>query len=235
MSSERLCPFCGEPELLDVLDVFDGRDFMLETCCEDLHEAWIEDLNDPHVGDVARQELAELVGDYVPTRQIYNDEERGQIRIDAGLEVRPIRRNDAKDFIREHHRHNPPPAGDRFRFGAFNGGELVAVMMAGRPVARMLDADAIVEVNRLCVDHSKHRALTWKACSELYGAAVDEARERGFEKVISYTLESESGMSLRYARFKPEATTKGGSWDRPSRRRKDRAPTCPKVRWARAC
>lgn len=224
------CVFCGEEELVELHDAW-GREFMLATCCEGLHEAWMEYLNNPETEDQARAELAELVGEWVPCRQVYADD--GQVLLDFGLELRPIQQKVAKAFIREHHRHNPPPAGDRFRFGAFNGGELVAVMMVGRPVARALDHTQVVEVNRLCVNHELHHALTWKACSALYTKAVREAGARGFAKVITYTLESERGMSLRYARFRKEAITKGGSWNTPARPRKDRAPTCRKVRWAR--
>lgn len=224
-----LCPFCGEPELLDVFEVF-GRDFMLETCCEGLHEGWLEYLNNPATAEEARAELAELVGDYVPCRQLYADPLDG-IRIDAGLRVGPISRSEAQDFVKAHHRHNPPPPGDRFRFGCWNGPDLVAVAIVGRPVARMIDHETTVEVNRLCVNHGLPPELTWKACSLLYTAAAEEAEARGFERILTYTLESESGMSLRYARWKPVATTAGGTWDRPSRPREDRAPTCPKVRW----
>ena len=40
-------------------------------------------------------------------------------------------------------------------------------------------------------------------------------------------------MSLRYARWTRDPhVLKGGSWDRPSRPREDRAPTGRKVRWS---
>ena len=233
VNAPELCPFCGEEAFVDVFELWDERDFQLETCCEAAHDSWLESIACPVFGEETLEELAEIVGGWIPDglRRIYVDDELARVRIDHGLRVGPISRGEAKDFVREHHRHNPPPAGDRFRFGCWNGPELIAVAIVGRPVARMIDHETTVEVNRLCVNHDLAPALTWKACSLLYGAAAEEAQDRGFSKAITYTLESESGMSLRYARWKPVATTKGGSWDRPSRRRTDKAPTCPKVRW----
>lgn len=227
------CPFCDGELVLDVHEIW-GRDFMLETCCIGLHEAWVEDLNCPVLGEQALAEITELVAGYVPARKVYASESEWAIQIDYQLRVGDIPRPVAKDFVREHHRHNPPPAGDRFRFGCWNGPDLIAVAIVGRPVARMIDHTKVVEVNRLCVNHELDRELTHKACSMLYRAAAEEARARGFEKIITYTLESERGMSLRYARWKVDGHTKGGSWDRPSRPRTDKAPTCRKVRWAKS-
>lgn len=67
----------------------------------------------------------------------------------------------------------------------------------------------------------------------LYSAAAKEAKRRGFRKVITYTLEEESGHALRAAGWTAEARTRGGSWNRPGRARKDTAPTTPKIRWSR--
>jgi hypothetical protein len=76
----------------------------------------------------------------------------------------------------------------------------------------------------------------------LYAAVAREARRRGFQHIISYTadsdeaatLASELGTSLKAAGWVPEHPTRGGSWNRPSRPRRDAAPTCPKVRWGRS-
>lgn len=226
-ATEQLCPFCGEEATVDFLDAWGDGSYMMDYCCEEAQDAAAAD-TEGALADAT--ELAELYG----WRRAYDSDREQKLRLDFGLTVAPIQQKVAKAFIREHHRHNPPPAGDRFRMGCWNGDQLVAVMMVGRPVARAIDHTQVVEVNRLCVRHDLDSELTWKACSALYRAAVEEAGARGFTKVITYTLESESGMSLRYARFKPVATTSGGSWNTPSRPRKDKAPTCPKVRWEKA-
>ena len=228
------CYWCGEEEVLDILEVWNDREFSLETCCERLYHEVIEDLNEADGGTV-RDEIADLLRGYgIACRKVFNSDSRGQVVIDSGLRLASISRYAAQEFVRQHHRHNPPPPGDRWRHAVYNGRSLVAVAIVGRPVARMIDHHKVVEVNRLCVNHGGlDPEITWKACSLLYGAAADEAAARGFERIITYTLAEERGMSLRYARWKKDGETAGGSWDTPSRPRTDKSPTGPKTRWAK--
>lgn len=97
----------------------------------------------------------------------------------------------------------------------------------------MLPQTTWVEVSRLCVDRGLPDTLRYKACSTLYAFAAAEAERRGFERIITYTLSTESGMSLRYARWKPEHVTRPKSWHSRSRPRTDKTPLVPKIRWAR--
>jgi hypothetical protein len=53
----------------------------------------------------------------------------------------------------------------------------------------------------------------------------------GYRRAVTYTLESESGASLKAAGFTLDGVTDGGSWDRPARRRTDKTTTAPKKRW----
>jgi hypothetical protein len=57
----------------------------------------------------------------------------------------------------------------------------------------------------------------------------------GFVKIITYTLESEPGSSLKAAGWVDEGLCGGGDWNVPSRggRRRDQ-PMEMKRRWARA-
>jgi hypothetical protein len=64
------------------------------------------------------------------------------------------------------------------------------------------------------------------------GWAAREAGKRGFEKVITYTMDDESATILKAVGWTAEATTKGRSWSAPSRIREDKTPTVNKVRWA---
>ena len=229
----QLCYFCGEEEFVDVHEIW-GSDFELDTCCSASHEGWVDAMNCPVDGREAREYIATLSDQYIDTRQVFISSDEG-IRIDFGLRLEPISRSEAKGFVREHHRHNPPPAGDKFRLGCYNGDQLIAVAIVGRPVARLIDHTQVLEVNRLCVDHSLDRELTWKACSALYNAAALEGASRGYHEIITYTLaDQESGMSLRYARWKKGHRTRGGTWSRPSRQRSDRHNTGPKIRWSKA-
>jgi hypothetical protein len=168
----------------------------------------------------------------LPVRSIFDD--GGWLRLDFGLDLAPVTLATARAFVAAHHRHHSkPPPGWRWGHAVRNGAEVVGVAMVGRPVARAFDHHQVVEVNRLCIDPGLHPAVVRHAASKLYGAAAREARRRGFRRIVTYTLESESGVSLRAAGWEPRALTRGGSWNRPARPRETRAPTCQKMRWER--
>ncbi len=67
---------------------------------------------------------------------------------------------------------------------------MVGVVQVGRPASRNLDDGKTVEVVRLCTDGTKD------VCSFLYAKAARIAKEMGYEKIITYILESENGSSL---------------------------------------
>lgn len=243
------CLFCGEPESIDLFEVWrEDRAFMIETCCEDLQNHVHENLD-----EVPTELWRTLFAEYgIKIRRVLTNGDgmfcwTSTAPIDFGLELVGSRRQDedvvgitrdeAKAFVKQHHRHrgpgkaeHTPPVSWRFGLGVKNGSELVGVAMIGRPVARMLDKDTIVEVNRVAVVDNK---LGEHACSMLYAAAAREAKRRGFAKIITYTLASENGASLRGAGWQIEATTAGGSWNRKSRQREDVGPTERKVRWSK--
>lgn len=121
----------------------------------------------------------------------------------------------ANDFVAAHHRHHRPVVGHRFSIGAQDGGVLVGAAIVGRPVARHLDDGFTAEVTRLVTDGTKN------ACSMLYAACWRAWRAMGGHRLITYTLASESGESLRAAGWKVLYQTKERpkGWDTPSRRR----------------
>lgn len=137
----------------------------------------------------------------------------------------PIGWREAKAFVERVHRHHFSPQGWKFGIGAEKGGELVGVVMVGRPVARMLDDGRTAEVIRLATDGTRN------ACSFLYGAARRASFELGYRRCITYILESEPGTSLRAAGWSLVGHAGGGSWSRPSRRRVDKAPLQRKQIW----
>jgi hypothetical protein len=128
--------------------------------------------------------------------------------------------------VRLHHRHHGMVQGAKFALAvADESGLIVGVAIVGRPVSRCLDNGSVLEVTRVAT------IGTPNACSALYGAAWRVARAMGYTCIITYTLASESGVSLRAAGWRLVAESKGGSWSRPSRLRLDRHPTEPKLRW----
>ena len=109
------------------------------------------------------------------------------------LTLTPVSLAEANAFVAQHHRHHRPVTGHKFSIGCTADGRLVGVAIVGRPVSRYLDNGLTLEVNRLCTDGTRN------ACSMLYAAAWRAARAMGYEKIITYTLDTESGASLRAA------------------------------------
>lgn len=143
------------------------------------------------------------------------------------LRIKPITLRAANAYVAAHHRHHPPTRGHKLSIAVMDvRDELCGVAILGRPVARALDDGTRIEVLRVCTDGTPN------ACSMLYGAARRVAKAMGYAEVITYTLASESGTSLRAAGWRAVATTRGDTWDRPGRPRDDAHPTGPKVRWA---
>ncbi|MDR1705601.1 MAG: hypothetical protein LBS19_13080 [Clostridiales bacterium] len=146
-------------------------------------------------------------------------------------ELCPITLKQAQDFIKKHHRHNDPPYGHKLSIGLAEDGRLIGVVVLARPISRHLSDGYTAEVTRCCVLEGKRNAN-----SKLYGAAVRAARAMGYRRVISYTLPSESGASLKAVGFHVDGITNSNKngWDSPGRPRKKpvRYPTGRKVRWA---
>lgn len=145
----------------------------------------------------------------------------------AKLEAVAIELKQANEFVEKLHRHHDSVHRDKFRCGALYNGELVGVVQVARPVSRILDDGKTCEVVRLCTNGTKD------ACSFLYSRAVQAARALGYKKIITYILESESGISLKAAGWHKEVNINGKTWYTPSRPRTTTAPTCNKQRWAK--
>lgn len=141
------------------------------------------------------------------------------------LHLQPIDFNEAAAFIAQHHRHHLPPVGWKFGIAANDGEKVVGVISIGRPVARMADDGLTLEITRCCTDGTRN------APSLLYGAARRAVWALGYRRLITYTLPSEGGASLRGAGYREVGRAGGGSWSRPSRPRVDTAPTEVKTLW----
>lgn len=120
------------------------------------------------------------------------------------LKIMPCDLKTAIAFVGKYHRHNKPPFGHKFSIACYDGDRLCGVAMVGRPIARMLDDGMTVEITRNCTDG------TYNACSMLYGACIRAARALGFQKVITYTLTSEPGTSLKASGFVVASQKCGG-------------------------
>lgn len=142
------------------------------------------------------------------------------------LTIVPCELAEANAFVSQHHRHHPPAVGHRFSIAVADvSARVVGVAIIGRPVARHLDDGWTLEVTRCCTDG------TANAASALYGAARRAAWALGYRKLVTYTLASEGGSSLRASGYRLVGEVKGRSWNCASRPRVDRHPTVDKFRW----
>lgn len=141
------------------------------------------------------------------------------------LGLQPLALAAANAFVKQHHRHHGPVLGYKFAIGCTHGEQLVGVVIVGRPVARMLDNGWTAEVTRLCTNGTPHVA------SMLYAAAWRAARAMGYRRLITYTLASEPGISLKAAGWRFLGVRGGGSWDHPGRPRVDKHPVERKNLW----
>ena len=141
------------------------------------------------------------------------------------LLVVPVSLEEANAFVRKHHRHHKAVPGMKFCVAVAKGEAIVGVAIVGRPVARMVDDGWTLEVNRTCTDGTKN------ANSMLYGACRRVAFGLGYRKLITYTLPTESRVSLVAAGWKCLGKAGGGTWSRDARPRVDTHPTQTKLRW----
>jgi hypothetical protein len=144
------------------------------------------------------------------------------------FQIVPLPLDEANAFVAQHHRHHGRVVGHKFSLGVAQGDTVRGVAIVSRPVARRLDDGLTLEVTRVATDGAKD------ACSALYGAARRATFALGYKRLVTYTLASEGGASLRAAGYRMVGEVKGRSWDCPSRPRVDKHPTQNKLRWEAA-
>ncbi len=139
----------------------------------------------------------------------------------------PMTLSDANGFVARVHRHLGPVVGHKFSLGAVLDGQLVGVVIVGRPVARERQDGWTLEITRLATDGTRN------ACSFLYGAACKATFALGYLRLGTYTLATEPGTSLIAAGWRRVGEVRGRSWSCPPRPRVDKHPTLDKLLWER--
>lgn len=143
------------------------------------------------------------------------------------MRVAPITFREASAYIDHLHRHHRATIGCKFCISVLgDDGEIHGVAVCGRPVSRRLDNGFTLEVNRVCSDGTRN------VCSMLYGACCRIAKEMGYRKVITYTLVSEDGASLKASNFVYEGEAGGTHWTGKRNRGQD-IPAEMKKRWVK--
>lgn len=148
------------------------------------------------------------------------------------MKIIPLNLKKANNFVLLHHRHNKPidSRAHKFSIGLLDDeGNLVGVGISGRPISRMLDNGKTLEVLRVCVIEGNKNAN-----SKIYSQIKRIAVLMGYEKVITYTLQSESSSSLKaVSAMKEKELNNPQMWGRDKRPRKDQDVfMMKKIRWS---
>ena len=141
------------------------------------------------------------------------------------LRLVPMSLREANVYVDAHHRHHKSVVGHKFSIGCEKDGQLAGVAIVGRPVSRYLDDGTTLEVTRLCSSGEKN------VCSFLYGAAARAAKALGYRKIITYTLDTEPGISLRAAGWTCAGKAGGIRWTGKRRPAVDLCPPQMKLRY----
>ncbi len=113
------------------------------------------------------------------------------------LEIVPINLREANDFVAAYHRHNGRTArnGGKWAIGAGDEHGLQGVAIVGNPLSATLMDGLTAEVLRCCVKDGSPKGT----CSKLYARCWQIWRLMGGVRLVTYTLQTESGASLRGA------------------------------------
>lgn len=151
--------------------------------------------------------------------------------VPKGLFVRPITRDEAVEYVARVHRHNKRSLpGWKFGLALYDGASHEGIGIAGRCSSRVLDQRGeghFIEITRVATDGIHN------GCSKLYGSLLSAAKSLGYCRAYTYTLDRESGASLRAAGFEidDELPARAG-WDCKTRPRDEIDwPSEAKVRW----
>lgn len=113
------------------------------------------------------------------------------------MEIVPVTLREANSFVENFHRHNGRTSrdGGKFAVGLDLAGRMIGVAIVGNPLSATFMDGFTCEVLRCCVSDEAPKG----ANSKLYSACWRAWREMGGRKLITYTLKTESGASLRGA------------------------------------
>jgi hypothetical protein len=144
------------------------------------------------------------------------------------VRIVPVTLAEANMYIAHFHRHNGALPSSKFACAAITrDGQVQGVAVAGLCKARELMARDTLEINRVCTADGAEKNL----CSMLYAACLRAGKALGYRRFVTYTLEAESGVSLRASGWTPVSTWSGGKWSELRGTGSDRHDTGPKVRW----
>lgn len=143
----------------------------------------------------------------------------------------PISLREANDFVESFHRHSGRTSrnGGKWAVAVEMGGEVCGVAIVGNPLSATFMDGYTAEVLRTCTSPKAPKG----AISKLYSACWRAWRAMGGMKLVTYTLQTESGCSLRGAgwRMVAEAGTDKRGWSMKGKREWQPIYGQQKLRW----
>lgn len=116
------------------------------------------------------------------------------------MNLLPVNLREANDFVASFHRHNGRTSrnGGRWALGVEHDGELVGVAIVGNPLSATFMDGRTAEVLRTCTNEKAPLG----AISKMLSACWRAWRAMGGCRLITYTLQTETGASLRGSGWK---------------------------------
>jgi hypothetical protein len=147
------------------------------------------------------------------------------------LEIVPFTLREANEFVEAFHRHNGRTArnGGKFAIGLRHGTDLVGVAIVGNPLSAKYMDGFTAEVLRTCT----RPEAPLGAVSKLYAVCWRAWQALGGRKLITYTLQTESGSSLKGAGWRIVGQSKpiGDNWNKQDWRQWQPIYGQKKFRW----
>jgi hypothetical protein len=128
--------------------------------------------------------------------------------------IKPVTLRVANEFVKLHHRHNTSTTGHKFSISLWNDKDMIGVAIAGRPSSRYYDDGVTLEITRVCVVDGYTNA-----CSLLYSNMRKIGLLMGYTRIITYTLQSESQITMKALGGELLHSTRALQWDTVKRRR----------------
>jgi len=124
------------------------------------------------------------------------------------ISTKPITIKEANDFVSIHHRHHRPTTRNcgKWAISAIDNitGSLIGVAICGNPVSATFMDGQTIEITRLCVLESAPKGTA----SFLLSHCAKIWKLMGGTRILTYTLDIESGSSLRGAGWERQAEVK---------------------------
>jgi hypothetical protein len=150
------------------------------------------------------------------------------------LNLKPIGITEPNKFVDQYHRHNKWVSfGPRYAISVVDpSGTIWGVAIVSHPITRALnDNGYTAEVRRVCTKSDAPLGC----CSMLYSACWRTWKAMGGNRMVTYTLQAESGTSLKASGWRRVAASKGHkvgqSWDTHPRKGKVEGTVTPQPKW----